>query len=132
MSKVAQRNFASRRHDFQAHEFSVSRCGGEGVGDVVAGEGDIHAEGLRGPGAGEGGGGFDEVVAAIHAGVAGTLDPGDAEGAAVVDDAGQGGLAGGIAVGAANEVFDAVRDTVVVVIGCDGASGSVEGLPGSK
>ena len=82
---------------------------------MVAGDGDVDAEGFGYPGAGEGVGGFDGEVGAVGAGVGGRFRPGDAEGACGVGDARECGLAGSVG-GAAEEVFDAVGDAVVVVV----------------
>ena len=54
---------------------------------MVAGDGDVYAEGFGYPGAGEGVGGFDGEVRAVGAGVGGRFGPGDAEGACGVGDA---------------------------------------------
>ena len=62
----------------------------------------------------------------------GAFGPGDAEGAVGVGDGWQWGLAGGVAIGAAEEVFDAVGDAVVVVVAIEGAAGIVVGLPGGE
>ena len=101
---------------------------GEGVGELVAVAGDVHAEDFGRPGAGEGVAGFEGEIGAVEAGVGACFRPGDAERAGGVGDGGQRGGTAGVA-GAAEEVFDAIRHAVLIMIRVEVATDAVAGLP---
>ena len=115
--------------DAEADELSIQVGRGEDVGELIAVDRHVRTEGHGGPGVLQIGGSFHDKVRGIGAGVGAGLGPCDAHDAALFLNARKSVEARAVHLRADEEILDAVRNTIVVMVQIHRSGGVVIRLP---